>query len=210
MASPIPHMNEECELFELDPPAMTIEKSFFTHYTICKYIDDLPEEWSVRDDKEDELNVRCSKVGANIELDSNGSCKRVLFARPLSTCQLKKNANQNLSDSESEKSKTDSSRKKSEKFKSNNFTKNCKEFLPQKNDNQKTKNTEADEMKKELSATAAGKSDSRIGSFNEQYNFEFWSRIRKVINPESWKKKTPRKFSPNFTLPKFSKNLNKF
>ncbi len=162
-------MNEECELFELDPPAMTIEKSFFTHYTICKYIDDLPEEWSVRDDKEDELNVRCSKVGANIELDSNGSCKRVLFARPLSTCQLKKNANQNLSDSESEKSKTDSSRKKSEKFKSNNFTKNCKEFLPQKNDNQKTKNTEADEMKKELSATAAGKSDSRIGSFNEQY-----------------------------------------
>jgi hypothetical protein len=178
MSSPVPDMLEGMEL----NPEMLRDKDFYMHFTICKYIDGLPDEWATENDELDELNAACNKVGANIDSGSTGSTnssdnpkdsyKRALSSQPLNTSRMKENADQNLSNSESDKSKTDSSQKNAKKFKSNDFTKNYIEFLLKKSDKEniitkKPKHTEADEMKKGLS-TISSKSHSKIVLFNEQ------------------------------------------
>jgi hypothetical protein len=86
---------------------------------------------------------------------------------------MKENADQNLSNSDSDKSKTDSSQKKSKKFKSYDVTKDfIHSYFFKKSDKEniitkKPKNTEADEPKIGLS-TISSKSHSKIVLFNEQ------------------------------------------
>jgi PAS domain-containing protein len=182
--------NEENIKFEdaqFDASLFT-DKGFFTHYTICKYIDDLPDEWSVENDELDELNATCNKIGVSVDSGSSGSAnsslnqkdsyKRTLSSQPINVPnKLNENSvtEQNMSNSDS--SKTDSSQKKSKKFKPNDFTKNYIEFLLKKKDDKenitlkksknKTNTNEVDDLKKGLS-TISSKSHSKIVLFNDQ------------------------------------------
>ena len=148
--------------------SLFMDKGFFTHYTICKYIDDLPDEWSVGTTEDpndfskstthgDQTGVDSGSNGspnssgeanppvASSEMASRESVKRTLAMTneaPATAYTPKKEstADMNTSNSDSDKSKSGASNEKSKKFKPNDFTKNYIEFLLKKSDKERTTN----------------------------------------------------------------------
>jgi hypothetical protein len=131
MAFPTSDVEEEF------PFEMLKDAAFLAHYTIFKYIDNLPDEFIIKYDTVDELNVNngsCSNGSVSSSDCPKVSNERALSSQLLSTRHLNENDNRNLS--ESEASKADSSQMNSKKLNSNDFTKNSAEYSLKTNDNE--------------------------------------------------------------------------
>ena len=187
-----PHLHHHHHRHQFDPSTIYLSNGLITHYTISKYIEELPDEWtnintnSNDDEEAEDLSYANNSNNNNnnnnklVDLGSSGSgnissSDKESLKRAINLQSNNNNNNDsNASNSDSDKSKS-SQEDKPKKFKANDFTKKYFEFLLNKNDPEniikkksKTPEEEGDVAAKKGLSTISSKSHSKIVLFNEE------------------------------------------